>query len=113
MGAMADLAALQNELKAAKEKWADIKLGKAKKESETFPYPVWLSVAVQQPPSAAAFDVLEIPVKLLIDGLEAGQIRVEVVSEEIPPQFQTQISETILKTWAKAGKKDTPWGIVK
>lgn len=110
---MADLAALQTELKAAKEKWSDIKLGKGKKESETFPYPIWLSQAVQQPPSAAAFDVNEIPVKLLVDGLEDGQRRVECISTEIPPKLRPQIEAEVLKIWNKAGKKDSPWGIVK
>lgn len=110
----ADLQALQVELKAAKEKWPDSKLGKAKKESETFPYPVWLLQVVQQPPAAKAFDVMEIPVKLLVDGLEPGQIRVEVKSEEIPAQLQVQIEAAVLKEWKKqCGKKAAPWGILK
>lgn len=110
----ADLAALQTELKAAKEKWADMKLGKAKKEAETFPYPVWLLLAVQQPSTASAYDVLEIPVKLLVQGLEPGQIAVEVPSAEIPKQLQEQISEEVVKIWKKnSGKKAAPWGIVK
>jgi len=109
---MADLESLQKDLKAAKEKWPDAKLGKAKKESETFPYPVWLSLAVQQPPAAAAFDVLEIPVKLYVDGLEPGQTRVEVSGDEIPAVLQTQMAEEVLKTWRKyAGKKAPAWGI--
>jgi len=111
---LADLASLQTELKAAKEKWSDIKLGKAKKEAETFPYPVWLLQAVQQPPSASALDVLEIPIKLLVEGLEPGQIAVEVPSAEIPKQLQEKIIEEVLKMWKKhSGKKAAPWGIVK
>jgi len=110
---MADLEALQKELKAAKEKWPDAKLGKAKKESETFPYPVWLSLAVQQPPAARAFDVFEIPVKLYVDGLEPGQTRVEVKSDEIPAVLQPQMAEEVLKMWRKyAGKKAVAWGIL-
>jgi len=110
----ADLQALQVELKAAKEKWPDSKLGKAKKESETFPYPVWLLQVVQQPPAAKAFDVMEIPVKLLVDGLEPGQIRVEVKGEEIPAQLQVQIEAAVMKEWKKqCGKKAAPWGILK
>lgn len=110
----ADLAALQTELKAAKEKWADLKLGKGKKESETFPYPVWLLQAVQQPTAASAYDVMELPVKLLIDGVEAGQTRVEIPSAEIPPCLQQKISDEVLKTWKKnCGKKAAPWGIIK
>lgn len=111
----ADLAALQTELKAAKEKWPDCKLGKGKKESETFPYPVWLSQAVQQPESAAAYDVTEIPVKLFVDGVEAGQTRVEIPSAgEIPACLQKQIADEVLKIWKKnCGKKAAPWGIIK
>lgn len=110
----ADLAALQTELKAAKEKWEDLKLGKAKKESETFPYPVWCSQAVQQPPVAKAYDVLEIPVKLVIESLEPGKIHVEVKSEELPPQLQEKIADAVLTAWKKhSGKKAAPWGIVK
>jgi len=111
----ADLAALQTELKAAKEKWSDCKLGKGKKESETFPYPVWLLQVVQQPESAAAYDVTEMPVKLFVDGVEAGQTRVEIPSAgEIPPCLQKLISEEVLKIWKKnCGKKAAPWGIVK
>jgi len=110
----ADLAALQVELKAAKEKWSDAKLGKGKKESETFPYPVWLMNPVQQPASASAFDVMEIPIKLVIGGLEPGQTSVEVPSAEIPPQLQEKISEEVLKVWKKnIGKKAAPWGIIK
>lgn len=111
----ADLAALQNELKAAKEKWPDLKLGKAKKESETFPYPVWLLLAVQQPASASAYDVFEIPVKLVVAGLEQGKISVEVSSEEIPKQLQAKIADAILTTWTKhVGKKaSSPWSITK
>lgn len=112
---MADLESLQKELKAAKEKWPDyVKLGKAKKESETFPYPVWLSLAVQQPRAARAFDVFEIPVKLYVDGLEPGQIRVEVKSDEIPAVLQPQMQEEVLKMWKKyAGKKADAWGMLK
>mmetsp|Transcript_8059 Transcript_8059/g.15085 ORF Transcript_8059/g.15085 Transcript_8059/m.15085 type:complete len:280 (-) Transcript_8059:82-921(-) len=111
---MADLAALQNELKAAKEKWADVKLGKAKKEAETFPFPVWLMQAVQQPPVAAAYDVMEIPVKLIVSGLDPEQTSVEVPSAEIPPQLQAKIAEAVLETWRKnIGKKSAPWGIMK
>jgi len=111
---MADLVALQSELKAAKEKWADVKLGKAKKESETFPYPVWLMQAVQQPPVAAAYDVMEIPVKLIVSGLDPEQTSVEVPSAEIPPQLQVKIAEAVLETWRKnIGKKSSPWGIMK
>lgn len=109
---MADLAALQTELKAAKEKWDDIKLGKAKKEAETFPYPVWVMRSVPQTAAAKAFDVLEIPVKLLVDGLEPGKTRVEIPSEEIPAQLQAKIAEAVLKTWRKyIGKAAAPWGI--
>jgi superfamily II DNA/RNA helicase len=109
---MADLEALQKELKAAKEKWPDAKLGKAKKEEESFPYPIWLKLAVQQPPAAAAFDVLEIPVKMFIDGLEPGQTRVEVKSDEIPTVLQPQIEAEVLKMWKKHCKKAAPWGIM-
>jgi hypothetical protein len=111
----ADLGALQNELKAAKEKWPDAKLGKAKKESETFPYPVWLLLAVQQPESAKAYDVCEIPVKLVVEGLEPGNTSVEVPSSEIPKQLQAKIADAILATWTKhVGKKaSSPWSIVK
>lgn len=110
----ADLAALQTELKAAKEKWTETKLGKAKKESETFPYPVWVLQATQQPPAAKAYDVMEIPVKLVVDGLEAGQIHVEIPSPEIPKQLQDKIASAVLAQWTKyIGKKAAPWGIVK
>eukprot|EP00930_Biecheleria_cincta_P064785 TRINITY_DN50448_c0_g1_i1.p1 TRINITY_DN50448_c0_g1~~TRINITY_DN50448_c0_g1_i1.p1 ORF type:complete len:309 (-),score=101.42 TRINITY_DN50448_c0_g1_i1:25-927(-) len=109
-----DLAGLQNELKAAKEKWEDVKLGKAKKECETFPFPVWVMLPAQQPPAAKAFDVYELPVKLLIDGLEQGQLRVEVPSKELPPQLQDRVAEAVLGTWRKQiGKKAAPWGILK
>lgn len=109
-----DLAALQTELKAAKEKWPDAKLGKAKKESETFPYPVWLLQAIQQPANARAYDVTEIPIKLLVDGLESGQIRVEVPSQEIPGCLQEKIADAVVGTWKKQlGKKAAPWGIIK
>mmetsp|Transcript_78638 Transcript_78638/g.138661 ORF Transcript_78638/g.138661 Transcript_78638/m.138661 type:complete len:288 (-) Transcript_78638:36-899(-) len=105
-----DLASLQNELKGVKEKWEDTKLGKAKKEAETFPFPVWVMLPVQQPPNAKALDVYELPVKLLIDGLEAGKIRVEVPSTEIPAQLQEKISEAVLTTWKKQLKKKPPSG---
>eukprot|EP00929_Paragymnodinium_shiwhaense_P012446 TRINITY_DN11963_c0_g1_i1.p1 TRINITY_DN11963_c0_g1~~TRINITY_DN11963_c0_g1_i1.p1 ORF type:complete len:275 (-),score=108.29 TRINITY_DN11963_c0_g1_i1:225-1049(-) len=109
---MADLQSLQTELKAAKEKWEDYtKLGKAKKEAENFPFPVWVSVAVQQPANAKAFDVYEIPIKLMVDGLEPGQKRVEVTTPEIPPQLQTQIADEVLKAWTSNCGKKAPWGI--
>lgn len=108
---MATLEALQVELKGAKEKWSELKLGKAKKEAETFPYPVWCMLAVQQPPSAAAFDVFEIPVKLIIEGLEPGQIKVEVPSTELPAQLQEKCVEEIAKIWKKNQGKKAPWGI--
>lgn len=109
-----DLAALQTELKAAKEKWPDAKLGKGKKESPTFPYPVSLLQAVQQPDSAKAYDILEIPVKLIVEGLEPGQTKVEVPSSDIPPQLQEKIAAAVQATWTKySGKKAAPWGIVK
>mmetsp|Transcript_152010 Transcript_152010/g.264908 ORF Transcript_152010/g.264908 Transcript_152010/m.264908 type:complete len:275 (-) Transcript_152010:77-901(-) len=111
---MTDLAALQNELKAAKEKWPDMKLGKAKKEAENFPYPVWCLMAVQQPPSAKAFDVLEIHLKFVIAGLEKGQTSIEVPSPEIPAVLQQKIAENVLEQWNKnIGKKAAPWGIIK
>lgn len=107
-----DLQGLQTELKGAKEKWEDyLKLGKAKKESETFPFPVWVSLAVQQPPQAKAFDVYEIPVKLLVDGVEKGQKRVEISTPEIPPQLQVQIAAEVLKAWNGFSGKKSPWGI--
>mmetsp|Transcript_2268 Transcript_2268/g.4742 ORF Transcript_2268/g.4742 Transcript_2268/m.4742 type:complete len:278 (-) Transcript_2268:127-960(-) len=111
---MGDLAGLQEELKAAKERCEDIKLGKAKKEAETFPFPVWLLHTVQRPPAAKAFDVLELPVKLYIDGLENGQVRVEVPSEEIPEQLREKIVAAVAKTWDKyRGREKAPWGIKK
>lgn len=107
------MAALQTELKAAKEKWEEVKLGKAKKESETFPYPVWVSRATPQPPAAKAYDVLEIPVKLVIDSLEEGAVHVECSSPEIPDVLQVKISAAIQEQWKKKiGKKAAPWGIV-
>lgn len=108
---MADLAALQTELKAAKERWEDLKLGKGKKESSTFPFPVSALLAVQTPPSAKAFDVSELPVKLIVEGLEDGQVQVEVPSAELPPQLQARIAEEVLKAWGKGRGKKSPWGI--
>eukprot|EP00435_Cladocopium_sp_Y103_P072249 s449_g39.t1 len=67
------------ELKAAKEKWEELKLGKAKKEAATFPFPVWAMLALQQPPAAKAFDVYEIPVKLVINAVEPVELKVEVL----------------------------------
>ncbi|CAJ1399313.1 unnamed protein product [Effrenium voratum] len=107
---MADLAALQTELKAAKERWEDLKLGKAKKEAETFPFPVWAMLATQQPPAAKAFDVYEIPVKLIINGLEPN-LCVEVPSPELPAQLQAKIAEAVLSAWKKHLTKKAPWGI--
>jgi len=110
----ADLASLQTELKAAKEKWPECKLGKAKKEAETFPYPVWLMQAVQQPAAARAYDVTEIPVKLIVEGLEPGQTKVEIPSSEIPGCLQEKIADAVLTTWKKqSGKKAAPWGVIK
>jgi len=111
-----DLASLQNELKAAKEKWDDVKLGKAKKEAATFPYPVWCSHSVQQPPAAKAFDVLEIPVKLSVNGLgedgKSADVSVEVKSAEIPDVLGEKIAAAVLEKWKKKqGKKDAPWAI--
>mmetsp|Transcript_1610 Transcript_1610/g.3676 ORF Transcript_1610/g.3676 Transcript_1610/m.3676 type:complete len:277 (-) Transcript_1610:94-924(-) len=109
---MADLAGLQAELKAAKERWEELKLGKAKKESETFPFPVWASLAVEQPTNARAFDMTEITAKLLIDGLEKGQLRVEIPMETIPDQLKEKMCAEILKAWTKhCGKKGAAWGI--
>ncbi|CAK9000605.1 Hypothetical protein SCF082_LOCUS6569 [Durusdinium trenchii] len=108
---MVDLASLNTELKAAKEKWEELKLGKAKKEAETFPFPVWAMLATQQPPTAKAFDVYEIPVKLIINSKE-GQMSVEVPSPELPAQLQSKIAEAVLATWKKQlNKKAAPWGI--
>eukprot|EP00931_Biecheleriopsis_adriatica_P093102 TRINITY_DN66859_c0_g1_i1.p1 TRINITY_DN66859_c0_g1~~TRINITY_DN66859_c0_g1_i1.p1 ORF type:complete len:298 (+),score=95.20 TRINITY_DN66859_c0_g1_i1:40-933(+) len=128
---MADLATLQTELKAAKERWEEIKLGKAKKEAETFPFPVWLLLPAQQPPNAKALDVYELPVKLVIDGIDSAsassggyasesngtkgsqRVHVEVPSSEIPAQLQEKIADAVLSTWKKQlGKKAAPWGII-
>mmetsp|Transcript_25325 Transcript_25325/g.55287 ORF Transcript_25325/g.55287 Transcript_25325/m.55287 type:complete len:284 (+) Transcript_25325:64-915(+) len=109
---MADLASLQSELKAAKEKWEELKLGKAKKEAATFPFPVWAMLALQQPPAAKAFDVYEIPVKLVINAVEPVELKVEVPSSELPPQLQTKIADEVLSTWKKhLKKKAAPWGV--
>mmetsp|Transcript_40150 Transcript_40150/g.92276 ORF Transcript_40150/g.92276 Transcript_40150/m.92276 type:complete len:278 (-) Transcript_40150:32-865(-) len=109
-----DLASLQEELKGAKERCADIKLGKAKKEAETFPFPVWLLHAVQRPPAAKAFDLLELPVKLTIQCLDPLETLVEVPAEEIPEQLREKIVASVTKTWAKyRGKEKAPWGIKK
>ncbi|CAE7588047.1 unnamed protein product [Symbiodinium natans] len=116
-----DLAALQGagtlavklrELKAAKERWEDLKLGKAKKEAETFPFPVSALLATQQPPAAKAFDVYEIPIKLVIRSLEPD-VAVEVPSPELPEQLQSKIADAVLATWKKyLKKKAAPWGIM-
>jgi len=109
---MVDLASLQSELKSAKERWEELKLGKAKKEAETFPFPVWAMLATQQPPAAKAFDVYEIPVKLIISCLEPVELSVEVPSPELPPQLQSKIAAEVLATWKKyLKKKAAPWGI--
>ncbi|CAE7777895.1 unnamed protein product, partial [Symbiodinium pilosum] len=107
-----DLAALQGELKAAKERWEDMKLGKAKKEAETFPFPVWALLPAQQPRAAKAFDIYEIPVKLIINSLEP-EVAVEVPSPELPPQLQSKIADAVLAAWKKQlKKKAAPWGIM-
>jgi len=107
-----DLAVLQSELKAAKERWEDLKLGKAKKEVATFPFPVSALLAAQQPPAAKAFDVYEIPVKLVIHSLEP-EVTVEVPSAELPAQLQSKIADAVLATWKKhLKKKAAPWGIM-
>ncbi|CAE7744504.1 unnamed protein product [Symbiodinium sp. CCMP2592] len=107
-----DLAVLQSELKAAKERWEDLKLGKAKKEVATFPFPVSALLAAQQPPTAKAFDVYEIPVKLVIHSLEP-EVTVEVPSAELPAQLQSKIADAVLATWKKhLKKKAAPWGIM-
>lgn len=110
---MADLAGLQTELKGAKEKWTDyLKLGKAKKEEPTFPFPVWVSLAAQRPPNAKAFDMEEMTVKLCVDSLDKGDVHVEFPQKDLPDQLKEKMIPEVLKVWnKKIGKKDAPWGI--
>eukprot|EP00439_Symbiodinium_sp_Y106_P018370 s744_g2.t1 len=66
----------------------------------------------QQPPAAKAFDVYEIPVKLVIHSLEP-EVTVEVPSAELPAQLQSKIADAVLATWKKhLKKKAAPWGIM-
>eukprot|EP00435_Cladocopium_sp_Y103_P073593 s449_g44.t1 len=82
---MADLASLQSDLKAAKEKWEELKLGKAKKEAATFPFPV---------PSS------ELPPQLQSKSL--GQHHLGRLVD----------AQKVLSTWKKhLKKKAAPWGI--
>ena len=56
-----------------------LRLSEAKKDAEGFPFPVWAMLSTPQPPAAKAFDVYEIPVKLIIGqeelSVEAGHGR--------------------------------------
>lgn len=57
-------------------------------------------------------DVYEIPVKLIINGVEPVDLKVEVPSSELPPQLQIKIAHEVLSTWKKhLKKKAAPWGV--
>ena len=65
--------ALQAEVVACKQRWADeIKLVKAGKDVPTAPLPLAVARTIQRPESAALYDVDELTVKLWVDALDTN-----------------------------------------
>lgn len=99
---------LQEELKAAKEKWAkEIELSKAEKGAPGYPFPVSITRYTPRPDSAAAWDCEELPVRLVISSADVSERKVSV---EFPPFFPGELPASMEKLveaeWKKMlGKK--------
>lgn len=106
---------LQAELKSAKERWAkEIELSKAEKGAPDYPFPVAITRYTPQPESAAAWDIDELPIRLVVHSADASLRKVSV---EVPPIFPGELPEEIEKAveaeWKKQlGKKKKEEGVV-
>mmetsp|Transcript_41763 Transcript_41763/g.87173 ORF Transcript_41763/g.87173 Transcript_41763/m.87173 type:complete len:264 (-) Transcript_41763:7-798(-) len=106
---------LQAELKASKERWAkEIELSKAEKGAPDYPFPVAITRYTPQPESAAAWDIDELPIRLVV---HSADVAARKVSVEVPPIFPgdlpMEIEKAVEAEWKKQlGKKKKEEGLV-
>jgi len=96
--------ALQTELVAVKKRWSDqVKLVKAAKDAPAYPMPLAVVRSIPRPDKAHAYDVEEMPVRLWIDSLEAGEDGKPMVRADVggvmPQALRGLIGEQILARW--------------
>ena len=96
--------ALQSEAAAALERWgSEIKVGKAKKGAEGYPFPIYVRRVVPQPESASEFDVGELTIKFIVNGLDVGETPPEVkVADKLPKVMVKAMQKRILGEWLAA-----------
>mmetsp|Transcript_18592 Transcript_18592/g.37874 ORF Transcript_18592/g.37874 Transcript_18592/m.37874 type:complete len:283 (+) Transcript_18592:3-851(+) len=101
---MADEAkkALQAEVMAVKQKWGDeIKLSKAK-DGPRAPLPISIQRSIETPADAAAYDIVELKVKLWLDSLDVSgepPVRVEVDPVSVTVALASKIAERVGAQW--------------
>ena len=97
--------ALQAEVVACKQRWADeIKLVKAGKDVPTAPLPLAVARTIQRPESAALYDVDELTVKLWVDALDTKDpmpVHVEVISPQLPESLRPKIAAVVDERWRR------------
>lgn len=95
--------ALQKELLTLKEQCAEARMFKAKEGAPAYPFPIVVHLTVPRPPSAAAFDVDAIPLKLTFDaGAELVEHNVALAVEprdDMPPEAAAAIGSSLEATW--------------
>lgn len=98
---MAAKKALQVEVMAVKTRWGDaVKLSKAKQDSPTYPLPIGVLRAVEQPEAAYAYDVEELKVRLWIEALDQASLPVRVeVAGGVPDQLLKLMNAHIEARW--------------
>lgn len=95
-----DLEGLQNEIRAVKQRWgAEVKLSKAAKEDKGFPFPIGVLRKIPTPQPFNFWDVETLPIKLVIDSLEAASV--EVTKDAFPSPLPKKISARVNEEWSK------------
>jgi len=99
---------LQAELKIVKGRWLkEIELSKAEKDSPGAPFPVGCTRYIPKPDSAAAWDVDEIPIRLIFKTAECGADAVAVEASDLYfPQILCDKMEAMIEAeWKKRFSK--------
>jgi len=108
--------ALQLEAAKAMELWgSEIKVGKAKKKDPTFPFPIYVRRTVSQPDDACEFDIGEINVRLVVNGLDLEEDPPSVkVTDKLPAVMVKAMEKRVLGEWLAALQSGEPgsWHIV-
>jgi len=99
---------LQEELKACKARFGqELELSKAEKGAAGFPFPVAVTRYTPQPESAMAWDIDELPVRLVFRSADvaASPVSVEVADYLGPGELIEKIEKAVDAQWKKLLKK--------